>query len=76
MLLLHNFKLLFMVIALWMIVAEARPKASPQLPDVPEVLVEELPPLEDTPIDADSFPLAPDVPNQGIDAFDDYHIHK
>lgn len=72
MLLLRNLKMLFVVIALWMLVAEARP----QLPDAPEVLLEELPPYEDAPIDPDSFPLPPDVPNHGIGGFNDYQIHK
>lgn len=71
---LFNIKTLFVLIALVVIVAEARPRATPQEPD--EFILEDLPPLDDdTPIDADSFPLAHDVP-QGVGGVDDYHIRK
>lgn len=83
MLFIQSFKTLFVVIALWLIVAEARPKASPQAPELQEIYVEELPTFdEDPPIDADSFPLAPDVLNPSnqqtlqIGRFNDYHIRK
>lgn len=73
---LFNIKTLFVVIALIVIVTEAMPRATPQEPDVQEIILEELPPLDDdTPIDADSFPLAHDVP-QGVGGVNDYHIRK
>lgn len=71
-----NFKTLFAMIALCLIVIEARPR--PQEPDAfPEVIIEEdiiddsLPYDTNGQVDPDSFPLAPDVP--GVD---DYHIRK
>lgn len=72
---LFNIKTLFVVIALVVIVTESKPNAAPQ-EESQELIIEELPPLDDdTHIDADSFPLAHDFP-QGIDGVDDYHIRK
>lgn len=74
---LFNIRILFAVIALIVIVAEARPQPDPQEFGEQEFLVDELPPPadEDIHIDADSFPLAPDVP-PGVAGVDDYHIRK
>lgn len=74
---LFNIRILLAVIALIVIVAEARPQAHPQGFEEQEFLVDELPPPadEDQQIDADSFPLAPDVP-PGVGSLDDYHIRK
>lgn len=68
------------MLVLSVILAEVMAKpAAPQ--QVQEIIVEELPPLEDdTHIDADSFPLAPDVPQgsrvRSGGVGQDYHIRK
>lgn len=72
---LFNIRILFVVIALIVIVAEARPQPDPQGFEEQEFLVDEFPPPadDDIQIDADSFPLAPDVP-PGVGAVEDYRI--
>ena len=73
---LFSIRILFAVIALIVIVAEARPQPDPQVFEEQEFLVDDLPPADDdVHIDADSFPLAPDVP-PGVGGVDDYHIRK
>lgn len=69
-------KTLIVLLMLSIIVAEARPKAKPQR--VQEIIIEEIPVLEDDPpIDADSFPLAPDVQQTDrVGGIRDYHIRK
>lgn len=75
----QSFKTLFVVICVFVILAQAKPKPRPQEPEIPEIIIEE----EDSSvydddqgpvIDADSFPLAPDVPGSG--GVEDYHIRK
>lgn len=67
------------MICVFVILAQAKPKPRPQEPEIPEIIIEE----EDSSvydddqgpvIDADSFPLAPDVPQSG--GVEDYHIRK
>lgn len=81
MLFIQNFKILFVVMCVCIILSEARPKPRPQDPEIPsEIIVEEGGDSsayedDDGPvIDADSFPLAPDVPHSG--GVEDYHIRK
>lgn len=75
---LFNIKTLLVVIAVIVIVTEAKPKASPQSFDVQEIIeIDELPTLDDDSpeIDADSFPFVHDLP-PGVGGVDDYHIRK
>lgn len=74
MLFIQSVKTLIVMLVLSVILAEVRSKAVPQ--QVQEIIVEELPPLEDNiQIDADSFPLAPDVPQGSrVGGLPDYHI--
>lgn len=71
----QNIKFLIVMLVLSVIATEIRGK-----PQQTEVIVNDVPSLDDEiPIDADSFPLAPDVPgSQGmrISGVDDYHIRK
>lgn len=72
----QSIRLLFVVIALSLIIVESKPNAKPQENEVQEVIIDELPDFEDDgPIDADSFPLAPDV-HQSVGGVHDYHIRK
>lgn len=71
----QSVKALIVMLVFSVILAETMAKpTSPQ--QVQEIIVEDLPPLEDDiHIDADSFPLAPDVPQGGrIGGARDYHI--
>lgn len=79
MLFVQSIKALIVMLVLSVIIAEARPKGPPQ--EVQEIIYEELPPLEDdVHIDADSFPLAPDIEHihqdNRVGGIQDYHIRK
>lgn len=79
MLLKLNFKILFALIALCLIVIEARPNALPQQPYSDVIIedgIDDALPYESLQVDPDSFPLTHDVPDDGIGGIDDYHIRK
>lgn len=76
MLFVRSIEALIVMLVLSVILAEARPKGTE--PEVQKIIVEELPELvDDVKIDADSFPLAPDVPQASrVGGARDFHIRK
>lgn len=74
--------LFVVVVVACVILTEARPQFPEPPEDIdgsPEVIVEEVAAYDNDVgpvIDADSFPLAPDVPQSSRGGVNDYHIRK